>query len=138
MWVAGCATGQEAYSIALSLVEFFDNKPLRPPIQIFATDLASGPALVAAQCKAGIVGSFPIGNRAAGIATGGYEYRDGACFVLHEVSQAAAHEAGANVLESESGAVKEFKGENVVVYLPEWTGKVERFFENCLQVRKVY
>jgi two-component system CheB/CheR fusion protein len=40
VWVPGCSTGQEAYSIAMSLVEFFDEKPIRPPIQIFATDLA--------------------------------------------------------------------------------------------------
>src|SRR5262245_30624161 len=45
VWVPGCATGQEAYSIAMSLVEFFDDKPARPPIQIFATDI-SDPAIL--------------------------------------------------------------------------------------------
>ena len=39
VWVPGCSTGQEAYSIAMTLVEFLDDKPVRPPIQIFATDL---------------------------------------------------------------------------------------------------
>ena len=39
VWVPGCSTGQEAYSIAMSLVEFFDGRPIRPPMQIFATDL---------------------------------------------------------------------------------------------------
>ena len=41
----GCSTGQEAYSIAIALLEFFDDKPIRPPIQIFATDLSDRTAL---------------------------------------------------------------------------------------------
>lgn len=40
VWVPGCSTGQEAFSMAISLVEFFDDKPIRPPIQIFATDIS--------------------------------------------------------------------------------------------------
>jgi two-component system CheB/CheR fusion protein len=39
VWVPGCSTGQEAYSIAMTLLEFFDDRGTRPPIQIFATDL---------------------------------------------------------------------------------------------------
>ncbi len=40
LWVPGCSTGQEAYSLAIALVEFLDTQPVRPPIQIFATDLS--------------------------------------------------------------------------------------------------
>ena len=40
VWVAGCSSGQEAYSLAMTLLEFLDDQPVRPPIQIFATDLA--------------------------------------------------------------------------------------------------
>ncbi len=45
VWVPGCSTGQEAYSIAMSLLEYFDNKPSRPPIQIFATDISEPTSL---------------------------------------------------------------------------------------------
>jgi two-component system, chemotaxis family, CheB/CheR fusion protein len=45
VWVPGCSTGQEAYSIAMSLVEFFDDKPSRPPLQIFATDICDSTIL---------------------------------------------------------------------------------------------
>lgn len=38
-WVAGCATGEEAYSVAISLIEFFEVQAVKPPIQIFATDV---------------------------------------------------------------------------------------------------
>lgn len=39
VWVPGCSTGQEAYSIAMALVECMDDAETKHPIQIFATDL---------------------------------------------------------------------------------------------------
>ena len=39
VWVPGCSTGQEAYSIAMALLEFLDSAKTKRPIQIFATDL---------------------------------------------------------------------------------------------------
>ncbi|MEH1963787.1 MAG: chemotaxis protein CheB [Nostoc sp.] len=40
IWVAGCSTGEEVYSIAICLLEFLSNKVTSPPIQIFATDIS--------------------------------------------------------------------------------------------------
>jgi two-component system CheB/CheR fusion protein len=39
VWVAGCATGEEAYSVAILLLEEASRHELRPEIQIFASDL---------------------------------------------------------------------------------------------------
>lgn len=39
MWVPGCATGEEVYSLAICLHEFLAEHSLTPPIQIFGTDL---------------------------------------------------------------------------------------------------
>jgi len=39
VWVAGCATGEEAYSIAMLLLEEAGQRDVRPDIQVFATDL---------------------------------------------------------------------------------------------------
>jgi two-component system, chemotaxis family, CheB/CheR fusion protein len=39
IWVPGCATGEEAYSIAILLQEEASKHELRPPIQIFGSDL---------------------------------------------------------------------------------------------------
>lgn len=39
VWAPGCATGQEAYSIAILLREAMDKRRLRPNVQIFGTDV---------------------------------------------------------------------------------------------------
>lgn len=54
VWVPGCATGEEVYSLAICLLERASELPPRSPsIQIFATDLS---ARVVAQARAG---AFP-------------------------------------------------------------------------------
>jgi two-component system, chemotaxis family, CheB/CheR fusion protein len=40
IWVSGCASGQEAYSIAILLTEFLAERLLTIPVQIFGTDLS--------------------------------------------------------------------------------------------------
>src|SRR5262249_16997516 len=39
VWMVGCLTGEEAYSIAIAFLEFTENRGEHIPIQIFATDL---------------------------------------------------------------------------------------------------
>ncbi|KAF3886859.1 MULTISPECIES: chemotaxis protein CheB [Nostocales] len=40
IWVAGCSTGEEAYSIAICMLEFLSEQVPRIPIQIYATDIS--------------------------------------------------------------------------------------------------
>ena len=40
LWVPGCATGEEVYSIAMSLLELTADQSCKPSLQIFATDLS--------------------------------------------------------------------------------------------------
>ena len=44
VWVPGCATGEEAYSIAITLSEYLDETGVCLPVQIFASDI-SGQAI---------------------------------------------------------------------------------------------
>jgi two-component system, chemotaxis family, CheB/CheR fusion protein len=39
IWVPGCSTGEEVYSLAICLLEYLDRAPVHPQIQIFATDV---------------------------------------------------------------------------------------------------
>jgi len=39
IWVAGCSTGEEAYSIAMALLEYLGDQASGTPIQIFASDI---------------------------------------------------------------------------------------------------
>lgn len=39
IWVPGCATGEEAYSLAILLREHMDKLPWTPKVQLFATDI---------------------------------------------------------------------------------------------------
>jgi two-component system, chemotaxis family, CheB/CheR fusion protein len=39
IWIPGCATGEEAYSTAITITEFLEEKKLSIPVQLFSTDL---------------------------------------------------------------------------------------------------
>ena len=45
VWVPGCSTGQEAYSLAIALLEFLSASKQPQEIQVFATDLGDPAAL---------------------------------------------------------------------------------------------
>lgn len=51
LWVPGCSTGEEAYSLAIALVEFLEDNTLNRSIQIFATDINEA---VIGKARAGI------------------------------------------------------------------------------------
>jgi len=53
VWIAGCATGEEAYSIGMLLQEHADTLSERPDIQIFATDLDEQ------ACRRARIGIYP-------------------------------------------------------------------------------
>ncbi|MEG4208709.1 chemotaxis protein CheB [Microcoleus sp. S13_B4] len=40
IWVAGCSTGEEAYSMAICLLEFLADRAINLPVQIYATDIS--------------------------------------------------------------------------------------------------
>lgn len=40
LWVVGCSTGQETYSLGMTLFEFLERMPGRHTVQIFSTDLS--------------------------------------------------------------------------------------------------
>ena len=59
VWVAGCSTGEEAYSMAIGLHEFLADKTPDIKVQLFATDISEN---VIAKARAGIYGRQEIQN----------------------------------------------------------------------------
>jgi two-component system CheB/CheR fusion protein len=51
IWVAGCSTGEEVYSLAMLLLEFLEERGLVLPFQIFATDID---AVALKEARAGV------------------------------------------------------------------------------------
>jgi two-component system CheB/CheR fusion protein len=62
IWVPGCATGEEAYSLAISLLEYLDENNLEIPLSIFASDI-SEPALQKA--RKGLYADYQLRNVSA-------------------------------------------------------------------------
>ncbi len=50
-WVPGCATGEEAYSLAIVLLEAMEKTGTKPPFQIFGTDVSD---VAVARARAGV------------------------------------------------------------------------------------
>ncbi|MCX6129049.1 MAG: PAS domain-containing protein [Proteobacteria bacterium] len=59
IWVAGCASGEEAYSLAISLMEYLRSNNLPIKFQIFATDLSS---VAIAKARSGIFKTASLQN----------------------------------------------------------------------------
>lgn len=51
IWIAGCSTGQEVYSLAISLFEYLGEEVTKYKIQIFATDISE---MAIARARSGI------------------------------------------------------------------------------------
>src|SRR4028118_1360465 len=60
IWVAGCSTGEEVYSIAICLLEFLGDQVIPPAIQIFATDISEA---AIGKARSG----FYLGRRVVGV-----------------------------------------------------------------------
>lgn len=59
IWVLGCSTGQEAYSLAMACTEFFDGVSRAPKLQIFATDLSES---MLGRARAGLYSGGMVAN----------------------------------------------------------------------------
>lgn len=51
IWIPGCSTGEEAYSLAIALTEFLEEHAAHPGVQLFATDLSES---VIEKARAGV------------------------------------------------------------------------------------
>ena len=73
-WVAGCSTGEEAYSLAICLHEFMASRTDDVRIQIFASDISPG---ATAKARTGIYGFQDLQNVSESRLTNYFTKRDG-------------------------------------------------------------
>jgi two-component system CheB/CheR fusion protein len=59
IWVPGCASGEEAYSIAICMLEFLDQAKVDVPLEIFATDISEA---VIEKARAGVYKDTALTN----------------------------------------------------------------------------
>ena len=59
VWVAGCSTGEEVYSLAISLCEFLSEARVERPVQVFGTDLSER---AVQNVRAGIFSESAVSN----------------------------------------------------------------------------
>jgi two-component system, chemotaxis family, CheB/CheR fusion protein len=95
IWVAGCSTGEEVYSIAITLLEFLDGHPNAPRVSIYGTDINEQSlrhARAAVYSRRAVTGVTP--GRLARFftpATGGYRIaktlRELCVFAEHDVTR---------------------------------------------------
>jgi len=59
IWVPGCSTGEEAYSIAIALLEYLDKRADESRCQVFATDIS---ATTAKKARAGLYSEAAVSD----------------------------------------------------------------------------
>jgi len=62
IWIAGCSTGEEPYSMAISLHEYLEDKAANIKIQLFATDISE---IAIAKARTGIYSKRDVVNLSA-------------------------------------------------------------------------
>ncbi|MBD2111386.1 MULTISPECIES: chemotaxis protein CheB [Cyanophyceae] len=115
IWVAGCSTGEEVYSIAICLLEFFSDRATVPPIQIFATDISEA---AIAKARAGVYLESQMGGVSPErlsrfffpVAAGGYQISS----AVRELCIFARHDLGSDPPFSNLDLIS---CRNVLIYL---------------------
>jgi two-component system CheB/CheR fusion protein len=84
IWVAGCATGQEAYSLAIGLQEFIKNRSSGLRVQVFATDISQS---AISKARNGIYDKIEIEGLPNDLIDQYFTRRDGQYFVIKEIRE---------------------------------------------------
>lgn len=84
IWVAGCSTGEEAYSMAICLKEYFNEILPEVKIQIFASDISEN---VIAKARAAIYNSADVQNVSQAHLNAYFTKLDGAYHVKKEIRE---------------------------------------------------
>lgn len=133
IWSAGCATGEEAYSLAITALDIFGAQPARS-VEIWATDL-SEPAL--SKARAGVYRGRTLQNIPAGMLQRHFTPQ-GDGYVVNQAARALVRFQQVNLLDPFPRAAHGIDiifCQNVTIYFQLVTSRqlIARFYE-CLPV----
>lgn len=84
VWVPGCATGEEAYSIAICLTEFLERAGVNVPLQIFATDISES---AIEKARAGIYAMPALADVSPALIKRFFVKTDGGCQIVKSIRE---------------------------------------------------
>ncbi len=131
IWSAGCATGEEAYSLAITVLETFGLAIVRP-VEIWATDLS---ALALEKARAGFYRGRSLNNVTPALLNR-YFVRQGDGFLVSDAVRALVRFEQLNLLEAfppTAYGVDVIFCQNVTIYFrPETRRSLIERFHRCL------
>ena len=139
IWSAGCSTGEEPYSLALTLLDLFHNLKVKIPVSIFATDINNSSLQ---QAQKGIFSSRSIANtkyhfiekyftkQGGGFAIG-QEVRDLVVFEKYDVADSYSYSPPSSIF----GSFDLVACRNVLIYFNDESvgNAVTKFHRSLLQ-----
>ncbi len=130
-WVAGCATGEEAYSLAMLLREKSETREHPPPIQIFATDIDEEALAVA---RRGIYPESVVAGVPEAYLDRYFRVRDGHYEVLDEIRELCIFSTHSLVRDPPFSRLDLLSCRNVLIYFkPELQDRLIPLFHYALR-----
>ncbi|RZJ76152.1 MAG: PAS domain-containing protein [Flavobacterium sp.] len=114
IWVAGCSTGEEAYSIAICLHEFLAEKNEDIKVQVFASDISEN---VITKARAGIYNSEELQNVSELRLKNYFTKTDGAYYIKKEIRDTCVFAVHNFVKDPPFAKMDLITCRNVLIYL---------------------
>ncbi len=120
VWVAGCSTGEEAYSMAICLKEFFDEKVPGIKIQIFASDISEN---VIAKARAATYSSADVQNVSPERLNAHFTKLDGVYLVKKEIREMCVFAVHNFIKDPPFAKMNLISCRNVLIYMDRFLQK---------------
>lgn len=120
VWVAGCSTGEEAYSMAISLKEFFDDAVPGIKIQLFASDISEN---VIAKARAAIYSSADVQNVSPERLNAHFTKLDGMYHVKKEIREMCVFAVHNFIKDPPFAKMDLISCRNVLIYMDQFLQK---------------
>jgi two-component system CheB/CheR fusion protein len=120
IWVAGCSTGEEAYSVAICLHEYLVDKTPDIKVQIFATDISEN---VIAKARAGLYSKQDLQNVSEGRLNKYFTKTDGAFVINKEIRDMCVFATHNFIKDAPFAKMDLITCRNVLIYLDPYLQK---------------